>query len=247
MHGAILEDDGVTVWSESSPECDPRVELFSLLVEIDDLELFGARDRASIGLELSRKQPQERGLTAPVVADEADSHPWPEKHRDVGEELTPTKGFGEVDSEEETLRASSSRRKLNRLLLLTQPASQECELFDESMSVFRSPLRLVCSCFRSSAEPLDLPFHVARKGELFFGLTGHELCTPLPEQAVAAVHNEEPTRESSVELHHAFGNGLEKSSVVAHDDESQAAGVQVFLEPFDPFEVQVICRLVEKK
>src|SRR5262249_42161905 len=67
VNDAILEDDGVAVWSESAAKRNIGIEA-AILVEVNHAKAIGAAQRTGIRLQIAEKQAKQSGFAAAIGA-----------------------------------------------------------------------------------------------------------------------------------------------------------------------------------
>src|SRR5688572_25005800 len=66
MNRLVAINDAVAIGSKRAPQAHLRIELLSLLVEVDDAEVFSPSNLATVRCKLSCEQPQQRRLAGAV-------------------------------------------------------------------------------------------------------------------------------------------------------------------------------------
>src|SRR5262249_51882514 len=144
-----------------------------------------------------------------------------------------TEALRDVLGDDESPRSPVRGTELDRRRRPLVPALYARELVNEPAGLVDARLRLGCSRFRTSAQPLDLSSHAVRERLLPPPLLVQRGVLPREEFAIAALGLEETARVDGIEIEHALRRVLEEPAVVADDEVRARVRAQELLEPED--------------
>ncbi len=247
VHDFAQMDHRIAVGRERAPQGELAIERLSPLLETEDLEERRALDLAAVGQEAAVEEREEGRLAAAVQAEEAEPGARAEQQVDAGEDGAAVERLGEPGRFEEPLRAPARGLEVDAGARAGGAAADVGELAQEVVGAVDARFRFRGARLRTAAQPVDLDPRPVGERLLVVLLVLEHLVALDQEVAVGAVDGEDPLRIDAVELEHPARDVLEEVAVVGDHHERLRGFHQQLLELEDPFEVEMVGRLVEEQ